>query len=217
MPGLGRLPSEDVRDLNFRLAALLPSEPSRRYRYYWSGFFGDQGRYPHCVGFSWMHWLVSGPTTQKARDWPAQARGTYFAAQLLDEWPGTDYDGTSVRAGAKSLQQQGYVASYRWAFSGDEVVRAVLDVGPVVVGTNWYQSMFFPSDRGLIIPDGPVVGGHAYLIDGASLNSGKVRIKNSWGRDWGVYGRAWMTIGDLSRLMAEDGEATLAFESRPVG
>lgn len=217
MPALGRLPAPDPRDRAFRLAAILPPAPIRRWRYYWSGFWGDQGNESSCVGFSWMHWLVSAPVTQRSRNWTAEARNIYYQAQLVDEWEGTNYEGTSVRAGAKVLAATGFISEYRWAWDGMETIRAVLDVGPVVVGTNWYDGMFNPDSRGHIKPTGSVAGGHAYLIDGASLDRGLVRLKNSWGRGWGLAGRAYMTITDFSRLIAEDGEAALAAEIRSPG
>lgn len=211
---LGRLPAPDPRDHAFRLAALLPTEPSRRSRYFWSGWFGDQGSTSSCVGFSWTHWLTAGPVTQTSRDWNGHALSTYSEAQRLDEWDGEAYDGTSVRAGAKALQAQGFISEYRWAWTADEIVRAVLDVGPVVVGTNWTEAMFQPDSKGVIKPDGEVAGGHAYLIDGASLDRGLVRIKNSWGRGWSVAGRAYMSISHLAHLIDMDGEAALASEIR---
>ena len=210
---LGRLPAPDPRDEAFRLSALLPAVPTRTRRYYWSDWFGDQGQTSACVGYAWAHWLVSGPVTQVTQNWDDYAYATYLDAQLVDEWPGEDYDGTSVRAGAKALQEAGFITEYRWAWTADVVVRAVLDVGPVVVGTVWTEGMFIPVD-GRIVPDGPTVGGHAYLIDGANAERGTVRIKNSWGRDWSINGRATMSIPHLSHLLDQDGEAALASEIR---
>lgn len=207
---LGRLPAADPRDHRYLLADILP-EPRTTKRLYWSGWFGDQGETSSCVGFAWAAWLAAAPTTHPERDWQQYAFDAYRLAQTLDEWDGEDYDGTSVRAGAKALQQGGYVGEYRWAFTARDVVHAVLEVGPVVVGTVWTESMFYPVG-GKMRVEGPIVGGHAYLVDGANSQTGVVQIKSSWGKGWGRSGRALLTIADLGRLMAMDGEAVLAAE-----
>ena len=64
---LGRLIVEDSRDANFPMKSLLPKElPSITYKYWWSnGWWGNQGELPHCVAFSWVHWLAEGSITQK--------------------------------------------------------------------------------------------------------------------------------------------------------
>jgi hypothetical protein len=135
----------------------------------------------------------------------------------VPKWEGTDYDGTSVRASAKVLQSRGLISEYRWAWSADEVAAALLEVGPVVVGTNWYSSMFrVGEDRMLRIePTASVAGGHAYALTGVNLSRGWVRVKNSWGRGWAYNGHARMALETLDRLIGEDGEACLALE-RPL-
>jgi len=135
----------------------------------------------------------------------------YRDAQVVDEWPGENYNGTSVRAGAKVLADRGHIGEYRWAWDLETVVRALLDVGPVVVGTNWYSGMFEPN-QGIIDISGTVAGGHAYLLNGVNRNKGMIRLKNSWGRDWGSRGHAYISFEDMDRLIKEDGEACLALE-----
>lgn len=212
---LGRLPAPDSRDRNFLLSAVLPVQSPRRSKYYWSDWFGDQGNTSSCVGFSWTHFLTCGPTTQSKQDWNTYALSTYSEAQRLDEWDGEDYEGTSVRAGAKALQAQGFIAEYRWAFTTSEIVTALLEVGPVVMGTVWMDSMFWPDAKGILHLDGNVVGGHAYLLDGVNVDKGLVRIKNSWNRGWGIKGRAFLSFSDLWTLLSQEGEACLATEIRP--
>lgn len=195
------------------MAASLPVAPTRTYRYYYNGVRLDQGMSSACVGHGWTHWLTSSPIIQKARPWQDFAFDVYRTAQINDEWEGEEptYYGTSVRAGAKVLQAQGFITDYRWAFTADEILRAVLDIGPVVVGTVWTDGMFVPYPSGEIKPEGPEAGGHCYLIDGGNALTRRVRILNSWG-NWGNKGRAWMSMASLEYLMGLDGEAAIATE-----
>lgn len=136
----------------------------------------------------------------------------YQAAQEVDDFPGHDYAGTTVRAGAKILQERGLISNYWWAWDVDTIVNALLTVGPVVVGTRWYQSMYQPDKQGVLKVEGQPIGGHAYLLNGVSKTSRRVRLKNSWGIEWGQKGMAWLSFDDLGRLLAENGEACLAAE-----
>ena len=212
--GLGRLAAPDDRDARFLMAAAIPSATTRSWRY-WNqgGWWGDQGSRPWCVEFSWHHWVADGPVTHgRGPRWDIGQ--VYREAQMIDEWPGTDYDGTSVRAGAKVLQRLGYISEYRWAWDGDTVVRAVLEAGPVVVGTWWTTGLSNPDREGIIRYTGAVEGGHAYLINGVNTRRGLARVKNSWGRRWGRKGTAWLPLEDLDRLIRDEGEACLAVERR---
>lgn len=208
--GLGRLPAEDERDGQFRMAVPLEVE-LRDYRYYRTGPVLNQGAYPHCVGYAWRQFLSSahlmsigeGPT----------ATNIYVEAQKIDEWPGENYDGTSVRGGAKYLQRVGRIGPYSWAWDATTIRSWLLsDQGTVVVGTNWYNTMFHPDGSGYLHPTGSLAGGHAYLIVGYSTDREAFRILNSWGREWGQSGRAWVAFEDMNRLISQDGEACTAIE-----
>jgi len=204
----GRFYAPDTRD---RLYALRPVASRRRWRYWQQTWSGDQMDTPECVGYAWSHWLSAAPICQ----W-LDPTGIYRAAQLVDEWAGQDYDGTSVRAGAKILESLGVITSYHWAFNVAAMVSQVLEVGPVVFGSNWYEMMCYPDDRGMISVAGEIYGGHAYLIDGVTVDRQVFRLQNSWGRAWGLNGRAWIRFSDLRRLLDEDGECCNAIERRAV-
>lgn len=216
MPGLGRRWTSDWNDLNFLARAVLPRTSTVEVRYwdddYW---WGDQGDTSECVGYSLAHWLEDAPVLHQRETPPVVPPNyVYTEAQLIDEWPGEDYDGTSVRAGAKVLQTLGYIKEYRWAMTAQEIAVAVLEVGPVVVGTVWTTDMFTPDAGAVIRPTGHSAGGHAYLLNGYDSFTGYFRVKNSWGRGWGHDGHAYLHISDMELLLAADGEACLALEQQ---
>jgi hypothetical protein len=170
---------------------------------------GDQGQYPHCVGWAWWHLLQSGPLLAD----PAtllRPDALYREAQRVDEWPGEAYDGTSVRAGAKVLRTVGDVDGFLWALTVEDVVRHVATFGPMVVGSWWYERMSDVGPSGYAVPKGRVQGAHAYLLVGWSAERAAFRLLNSWGESWGQSGRAWLYAGALERLLDEDGEACAA-------
>ncbi len=137
----------------------------------------------------------------------------YNEAQKADAFKGEDYDGTTVRAGAKILQQEGFIKSYRWTYDVNELAIAVLEVSPVVVGTTWYSDMFTTEKNGLINIGGRVSGGHAYEINGVNTDMELFRIKNSWNRKiWGKNGFGFISFRDMQTLLNDFGECCLAEE-----
>lgn len=221
MSGLGRLPARDERDAKF----LLQPKPGRlsqfRTEQTWHSLEPpfDQGNTSQCVAYSSIKYLRAAPVMNKKLD-QTHCTNFYNECQRIDEWPGEDYDGTSVRAAFKLLKSMGYITEYRWAQDAETVMKHVLTKGPVVMGTVWTMDMFMPHNRnGYIFPTGEEAGGHAYLIIGANRrrknpdrSTGAFRILNSWGDNWGQKGRAWITMKDLDKLIAYDGEACVATE-----
>jgi hypothetical protein len=211
LDGLGRLYAPDPRDRKHALPK--PREASGiDYRYWITRGQLDQGATPHCVAFSGVRYLTTNPVVNK----PIDTTELYRACQLVDEWPGEDYDGTSVRALFKILKQRGYISSYQWAFDAETVIAHVLARGPVVMGTTWTLDMFTPTADGFITFTGAPMGGHAWVIIGASRTRQAVRMINSWGPSWGESGRAWVSFEDLQRLIEDYGEACTSTELRIV-
>lgn len=221
-PAFGRLPSPDSRDLSYRAAFLLDAipPPTVTTRYYRTGAVLDQGLHGICVGAAWRQWLSSA--LLMTRDGPDML-AIYRAAILLDEWDDNDNDvdaleyGTSVRAGAKALQERGHLSEYHWASTADDVRDWLLHgFGTVVVGSYWMADMLTPDARGFIHPTGSTVGGHAYLLCGYSGTRHAVRVINSWSASWGENGRAWLALDDLAELLRLEGEACMAVERKVV-
>lgn len=192
----------------------------RKERHWKVGPILDQGREGACVGFAWAAEAFADPipvdlSRMKAHT-PAPpneyALFLYGMAQYLDQWPGQGYSGTSVLAGAKASQNLGTLRRYHWAFGVEDVIDAVVATGPVVIGIPWYSGMY-SAPGGLLRPSGSLVGGHALLVVGYIPESDRadgkatLLLQNSWGTDWGITGLAEITIGDLAKLLADNGEA----------
>ena len=208
MPVLDRLVEFDERSRQYPIRTLVATKQPRSYT--WScATVLNQGDLGACVGFSWAQELAARPKVHPV-DY-AYALALYRKAQTLDQWEGTDYEGSSVIAGAKAVQQTGLLTEYRWAFGLDDLILAVGYAGPVVLGVNWYSGMSNPDD-GYVHLNGRLQGGHAILANGVSLRRSAVRLHNSWGRGWGSNGEAWISFADLNRLLHEDGECCV-----PVG
>ena len=212
---LGREFILDTRDQNYLIKNILPQKAPSVTSKYWNAneWWGNQGNTPQCVGYAWAHWIEDGPITHGGIPPIISPTLIYKQAQKIDEWAGENYDGTSVRAGAKYLKNNGKISSYLWAYDLNTLINTVLTKGPVVVGTNWYYNMFFPSKSGLIKLGGRLSGGHAYVINGVDTKTKLFRIKNSWGKGWGQQGHAFISFTDMTRLIKERGEICLAIEN----
>lgn len=211
--GLGRLPAPDERDHGFLLTRPAITRTAR----FWWGYKTrlDQNGYPQCVAYAWSHFITDAPRRHLVP--LLDPADLYHQAQLVDEWPGEDYDGTSVRAGAKVLAALAAIETeYRWAFDLDTLVANLLEVGPVVLGVNWYEAMFDPDKDNFVRIGGDVAGGHAIKADGVNVVKRFVRIKNSWrnpdGSWWGRGSFARISFDDMERLLDEQGEACMAVE-----
>lgn len=205
---LGRLEQFDDRSKQFPIRPMLPTGlPPRSYN--WRCCVNlDQKREGACVGFAWAHELAARPAEIDGVV-DNIGRTIYKKAQVLDEWPGENYEGTSVLAGVKAVQTlyPGAINEYRWAFGIDDVLQTLSYHGPVVLGVKWYSGMYTPDADGMIKVTGDLVGGHAILARGINVKQRKVRLHNSWGASWGKSGCAFLSFDDLALLLKRKGEA----------
>jgi hypothetical protein len=212
----GRRPSLDVRDWRFPMrratkglgcgGSVVVPIVGKTWE---AGPLLDQGMTPQCVAFAWAGWLGCLPLRTLVPS-PSFEDALYHRAQQLDEWPGEDYDGTSVRGGAKALAELGHIKDYTWAALEQELWNYIASTGPVVIGVNWYDGMMDPDSNGYLNLTGYVAGGHSTFLRGAGTD---YLMRNSWGR-WGLNGDgdALIRRPDMARLLGEDGEACTGSE-----
>jgi hypothetical protein len=218
-----RRPQFDPKSLDYPVRRLLNVRRLPRSYTWRCPLWLDQGQEGECVGYSFAHELAARPVMVKGIS-NFVAHGLYTGARRHDEWPGEDYEGSSVLGGAKYMttpsggdavnisDHQSWYKSYAWG-------RDVLDLrdyvawrGPAVLGIPWYEGMITPSSFSgsvYVYPRGEVVGGHAILCNGYSVSRNAFRLHNSWGRSWGDFGGAWVRADDMARLLFEDGECCM--------
>lgn len=171
----------------------------------------DQGQTGRCVAYAWTHLLDSDDFTHTQDGlFGGFAIALYGAIKRREGDPTGDPAGQAgayVGTGAKELQARGRIKTYVAARTTAEITQWILTMGPVIVGTSWHDGMFHPDASGLIIPTGPVVGGHAYIIDGVDTAADMYYGQNSWGDGWGVKGHFRIAISDFAALLADNGDA----------
>lgn len=204
-PRLDRVPQFDERSKAYRIREIVGERPLRSYTWRLQKYL-NQGREGACVGFSLAHEIIARPQENLGVDANYARNRIYKEAQKHDEWPGEDYEGTSVLAGLKVINGLGWIRSYHWALNTNEALQGLAYAGPGIAGLNWYEGMMRPDSNGFIKPTGSIVGGHAILVRGISLRGGYVKLANSWGKSWGLDGDCLLTFDDFNRLLQEDGE-----------
>jgi hypothetical protein len=136
-------------------------------------------------------------------------------------------DGASVLGGAKAVQALGLIGEYRWAFSMYEVMAAIVNEGPVVIGIPWLEGMYQTRPSGLVEVTGRQVGGHCITLIGyhpnmritgedASKRYEVFRWVNSWGTSYGKNGTGLIKVEDLARLLPNVGEACVPMQRRRI-
>lgn len=195
----------------------------------------NQGQEGACTGFSTTHDLAALPKVFKEAN-NLFAQLLYEAARRHDEWPGEDYEGSSLLGTMKALNQlktpKGnlFIPRYEFAFQIFEAARVLGRKGPLIAGLDWMSEMFDTDENGFIHADGFLAGGHAICVLGQKIHfmresafarndPGSIHLDksyfilhNSWGQDWGVNGRCKITFKDMQYLMSRQGEFVMPLE-----
>jgi len=215
-PILDRIPFFDRRSRDYSIREIMPRTIERK-KTIWSipdkSFPLNQGREGACVGFGWAAELSAHPHLYDTNN--EYARALYHRAREEDRAMGNNWtSGASVLAGARTLVKLGKLKSYRWAFGLEDVIDTLVTKGPVVLGINWHESMYRTRAEGLVVVDGPIVGGHCILVYGywpGHEKFGDVFLwVNSWGPTYGIRGKAYLPVSKADQLLRAGGEACIA-------
>jgi hypothetical protein len=185
-PRLDRLPHFDDRSRDWQIREVLartvvPDRRSLAGRFWTPGPTLDQGEEGQCVSEA-IHDARNGSPnrTRPTVELFEERRRVYHELQHLDPWagcylgarcpiapdPANAYGGTSVLTGAQYGRRQGWWREFRWIGAGsdrleDDLIDTLRTVGGIVFGIPWLEGMYETSPDGLVLAEGPEVGGHA--------------------------------------------------------
>lgn len=206
---LDRVYRADRRDKAFAIQAEVPG---RQYRVWKPLRILDQGYTSGCVGYGIAGWLGCKPIVNRIKP-----DGIYKYARFIDEWEGEEDEGTSVRAGIKTISSEsdfgfGLVGRYEWGWDLSTLIATLANDGPVVMGLPWMTGMLEPDSNGFVHANGVIEGGHCIYANGVSIQQRWISMPNSWGTGWGRNGVCRITFDDMQELLDIDGEFVRAEE-----
>jgi hypothetical protein len=182
----------------------------------------DQRSSSACTGFALAHVIDVLTQGDTAPPKSVSARMLYEMAKRNDEWAGSAYEGSSVRGTLsgffrngvcssdlvpddgggewkltyemnKEAQERRLGAYYRLQPDISDYHAVLNELGAIYasaqIHSNWEKPV-----KGVIVPDGKPIGGHAFAIVG--YNSTGFYVLNSWGRRWGRNGVAHWSYAD---------------------
>lgn len=182
----------------------------------------DQKSEGACTGFA-VAGAINLLNQRAGRDIQVSPRMLYEMAKRCDEWPGEDYDGSSLRGAINGWKNMGVCEDSVWPYrvgpnKGDLTIEraknarnhtigayyrlkpeishfhaAMNETGVVAVSANVHSGWDNPRD-GVIKFNKTTSGGHAFIIIG--YNDKGFWVQNSWGKDWGDNGVALWTYED---------------------
>jgi Papain family cysteine protease len=195
----------------------------------------DQGIEGACTGFG-LATVIDVLNASRARLFPklpaqVSSRMLYEMARLHDEWPGINYEGSSVRGAIKGFYHNGvcseacapYVpgpakwtltieaakeargmrlgAYYRLRRSITDFHAALNEVGAVFASAQVHDGWSKTTGQAAIAPGTHKTGGHAFAIVGYDEEG--FFVQNSWGPGWGQGGIARWAYEDWAETLVD--------------
>jgi hypothetical protein len=164
---------------------------------------------------------------KRGQDVMLSPRGVYVFAKRYDQWPGEDYEGTSVEGALKAVTAIGLYSETMWPYSrksepvgvaaeyhisnyselnGVNNIIDALRTGEVVVATVSVTSDFdSPDENGRVTIRLPLreLGGKALAIVGYDRKKAEFKFANDWGVSWGRRGFGTIRDTDLVRILQD--------------
>ncbi len=186
----------------------------------------NQGSEGTCTGQT-LAAVINFLNQKKKVDIKVSARMLYEMARKNDEWPGEEYDGSSLRGAIKGWKNMGVCTESIWPYKGGvkhltiEAAKdarsntvgayyrllpeishfhsALNETGVIAVSARVHEGWQDPAS-GIIQKSNNMIGGHAFTIVG--YNQQGFMVQNSWGKKWGNNGTAiWLYEDWIENVM----------------
>lgn len=192
------------------------------------GEIRDTGPEGTTVGFSIAYALQAAVKEKTGEALTLSPRGIYVLAKKYDEWPGEDYEGTSVVGGLKAVREIGAYLEEDWPYEsktkpktarkpsykisayselrGIEQFLNALREKKVIVAAIQVTDGFDKTDKdGKVTIKLPLksMGAKTICIVGYNEETAEFKFANDWGRAWGKGGFGLIKDTDLTRIMQE--------------
>lgn len=190
------------------------------------GKIRDTGPEGTTIGFSIAYAMQAAIKAQTGQQVTVSARGLYELAKQHDEWPGENYEGTSLLGGLKAAKMIGAYLETDWPYSERKVPATakpsyrVISFDPVkgtdgIIGALKQRRVVIAQvrvteDFANAGKDGKVVvrslqsgtiGTKGICIVGYDPDSAEFRFANDWGAAWGRQGFGLIRDTDLQKLL----------------
>jgi hypothetical protein len=162
----------------------------------------DQGSSPMCVAFgnstlkAYQDLRDTGPTDLDEARFFSAIGGTANGAvprYALDRLLAVGYP----ELGGANAAKHKIAAYYAVPLTKAAIQSAILTFGPIGISFDWSWSWFQHSSTGVLPAPNATAGGH--FIVAVGWDSKGLRLRNSWGTDYGVGGDVWMPWSYLWR------------------
>jgi len=201
----------------------------------------DQGYEGACTGFA-IAAVINRLLQTSGRDLRVSPRMLYEMAKRSDEWPGEEYDGSSLRGAIRGWKNMGVCSQGLWPYlansKGELTIERAKDARSNTIGA-YYRLRPVISDfhaalnetqilavsakvhrgwnnpqNGIIRHNKNIDGGHAFAIVG--YNKDGFWVQNSWGTQWGKRGLALWTYEDWVQNISDAWAVRLALPTPQI-
>lgn len=198
------------------------------------GIIRDTGPEGTTAGFAIAYAIQAAVKAKTNQNVNISARGIYVLAKKYDEWPGEEYEGTSVTGGLKAVREVGAYLEEDWPYSektipkpkpkpafkvsgyselkGIEQILNALRENKVVIATIQVTNDFDKTDKdGRVTIKLPLrtMGGKAICLVGYNADTAEFKFANDWGTSWGFNGFGFIKDTDLTKIIVSAYTVTL--------